>query len=63
MKPQKILFMFSVIFFFFASATIVSAADFDWIKDLNIKAQVDLSGFKATLATRFKIGDAEVAVE
>ncbi len=36
------------------------AADFEWLKDLNIKAQADPSGFKASLAARFKIGDAQI---
>jgi hypothetical protein len=37
-----------------------AAGDFDWIKDLNIRAQADPSGFRATIGARFKIGDAEV---
>lgn len=37
-----------------------AAADFEWLKDLNIKAQADPSGFKASLAARFKIGDAQI---
>lgn len=36
------------------------AGDFDWIKDLNIKAEADLSGFRATLEARFKIGELEI---
>jgi len=28
--------------------------------DLNIRAQADPSGFKASLAARFKIGDAQI---
>ncbi len=36
------------------------AGDFDWIKDLNIKAEADLSGFRATLEARFKIGGVEI---
>jgi hypothetical protein len=36
------------------------ADDFEWMKDLNIRAQADPSGFKASLATRFKIGDTQV---
>jgi hypothetical protein len=34
------------------------AGEFDWMKDLDIRAQADPSGFKATLAARFKIGNA-----
>ena len=36
------------------------ARDFGWMKDFNIKAEVDPSGFKARLSARFKIGDAEI---
>jgi hypothetical protein len=42
------------------AAGAASAGDFEWMKDLNIRAQADPSGFKASLATRFKIGDADV---
>jgi hypothetical protein len=41
-------------------ASAAAAADFEWLKDLNIKAQADPSGFKASLAARFKIGDAQI---
>lgn len=41
-------------------ASVAAAADFEWLKDLNIKAQADPSGFKASLAARFKIGDAQI---
>lgn len=44
------------------SASIAMAGDFDWLKDLNIRAQADVSGFRATLATRFKIGDTQVGL-
>ena len=37
-----------------------SASDFDWMENLNIKAQADSSGFRVQLATRFHIGDAQV---
>ena len=37
-----------------------SASDFDWLNNLNIKAEADSSGFRAQLATRFRIGDADV---
>ena len=36
------------------------AGDFDWMKNLNIKAEADSSGYRLQLATRFRIGDAEV---
>lgn len=41
-------------------ASAAAAKDFEWLKDLNIKAQADPSGFKASLAARFKIGDAQI---
>lgn len=36
------------------------AGDFDWLKELNIRAKSDSSGFKATLQSRFRIGNAEI---
>ena len=59
MKIQKILLIVSVVFLLVSSA---AAGDFDWLKDLNIRAQADPSGFRAQLAARFKIGDAQVGV-
>lgn len=37
-----------------------NAGDFDWLNNLNIKAEADASSFQVTLATRFRIGNAEV---
>jgi hypothetical protein len=62
MKLQKILLIASVIFLLVSSAAIVAAGDFDWLKDLNIRAEADPSGFRAQLAARFKIGDTQVGV-
>lgn len=36
------------------------AGDFDWLKELNLRAKADLFDFKATLDSRFHIGDAQV---
>ena len=36
------------------------AADFDWIRDFNIQAQADPSGFRARMGARFRIGDVEI---
>jgi hypothetical protein len=33
---------------------------FNWTRDFNIKVEADPSGFRARLAARFKIGNAEV---
>ena len=60
MKLQKILFMVSVVFLIVSSAVIVAAGDFDWTRNLNIRAEADPSGFRARIAARFKIGDAQI---
>ena len=60
MKLQKMLFMVSVVFLLVSSAGVVAAGDFDWIRDLNIRAEADPSGFRARLATRFNIGDVQI---
>lgn len=60
MKHKKSLLMISIMFVLILSVALASAADFDWIKDFNIQAQVDPSGFKARLAARFQIGDAQI---
>ena len=44
-----------------ATALPAAAADFGWLNDFSIQAQADPSGFRARLATRFKIGDAEIS--
>ena len=60
MELQKILFMVSVVLLFVSSAAVVAAGDFDWIKDFNIRAEADPSGFRARLAARFNIGDTQI---
>jgi hypothetical protein len=60
MKLQRMLFMVCIAFLLVSSASAVAAADFDWIKDFNIRAEADPSGFRARLAARFNIGDAKV---
>jgi len=42
------------------ASSIAIAGDFDWLKDLNVRAEADSSGFRAQIGARFKIGDAEV---
>jgi hypothetical protein len=37
-----------------------AAADFGWVKDFNQRVQADPAGFRASLAARFHIGDAEI---
>ena len=58
MKPLKILSMSLMVFFLISP--ICSAGDFDWVRDFNIKAEADPSGFKARLEARFQLGDAEI---
>ena len=58
MKTLKIWLVVFTVFLLVSPAAI--AGDFDWTKDFNIKAEADPSGFRARLAARFKIGDAEV---
>jgi hypothetical protein len=58
MKLPKLLLAFLTSGLFLSSVAV--AGDFDWIKDLNIQAQADPSGFRARLGARFKIGDVEI---
>ena len=58
MKLVKMVFMSMVLFF--AVAPPVYAQDFGWARDFDIQAHADPSGFKASLATRFHIGDLQV---
>ncbi|MDD4874381.1 MAG: hypothetical protein PHE15_05335 [Dehalococcoidales bacterium] len=60
MKLQKILFVISAVFLLVSSAVVVAAGDFDWTRDFNSRAGADPSGFRARLATRFNIGDAQI---
>ncbi|PLX77915.1 MAG: hypothetical protein C0615_04570 [Desulfuromonas sp.] len=62
MKRQKLILPLLCVLVFSLSATLVSAADFDWMRDMNVTAQADPSGFRMRLATRFKIGDADVGL-
>ena len=48
----------SVILLF--TGAVVYAGDFNWMADFNIRAEKDITDFKAKLATRFKIGKAEI---
>jgi hypothetical protein len=42
-------------------SSVAMAGDFDWIRDFNIRAEADAAGFRAQLATRFRIGDARIS--
>ncbi len=58
MKRRRIAFLGLMVFLLISSSAL--AGDFDWLRDLNIRAEADPSGFRAELATRFKIGSAEI---
>ena len=58
MKIKKMLFVLLVVSLFVPST--LPAADFGWMPDFNIQAQADPSGFRARIATRFNIGDAQI---
>ncbi len=58
MKVRGIMFAGLIVFLF--ASSIAFAGDFDWMNDLNIRAEADPSGFRVQLATRFKIGNAEI---
>lgn len=59
MKTQHTGFLLALLLVLVASTTVI-AGDFGWADDLNIAARKDASGFRASLATRFRIGDADV---
>jgi hypothetical protein len=58
MKQLKNLFVILMVVLLISS--VASAAAFDWMKNFNIRAEADPSGFRAQLETRFKIGDLEI---
>jgi len=61
MKTRAVSFAaVAVVVVVLVAASTAFAGDFDWMKDFNIRAQADPSGFRAQLAARFKIGDAEI---
>ena len=60
MKVLKMLFVVSMALLLVSSTA--AAGDFDWIRDFNIQAEADPSGFRARLATRFNIGDAQIKI-
>jgi len=37
-----------------------AGGDFDWVKDFNLRAYADPSGFRAQIAARFQIGDVQI---
>jgi hypothetical protein len=58
MKAFKMMFTGLMVFLLASSAAF--AGDFEWLQNLNIKAEANPSGFRAELATRFKVGNTEI---
>jgi len=58
MQSLKALLVFLMILL--PLSPVALASDFVWLRDLNVQAQADPSGFRATLGARFKIGDLEI---
>jgi hypothetical protein len=58
MKLFKLLLAFSTMLLL--GSSVAEAGDFDWLRDLNIQAEADPSGFRARLGARFNIGDVEI---
>ncbi|MFC1877538.1 hypothetical protein ACFL2E_09755 [Thermodesulfobacteriota bacterium] len=59
-KMRLLSILLSVLIMGFIIAPVSIAGDFDWMEDFNIKAEADLSGFKARLSTRFNIGGVKI---
>ena len=59
MKTFKIVLGVTLILLLFSSIAV--AKDFGWVNDFNVQAQADPSGFRARMATRFQIGDAQIS--
>jgi hypothetical protein len=55
---RKGFFVLSLIVLLVSSPA--AAGDFDWVKDFNIRVQADPTGFRARIAARFQIGDAQI---
>lgn len=57
---RKLAMAFIAVALVVSSAQTASAGDFVWVRELNRRALADPEGFAASIATRFKIGNAEV---
>ena len=55
---RKGFYVLAMILLLVSSAA--AAGDFDWVKDFNIRVQADPTGFRARIAARFQIGDAQI---
>jgi len=62
MKVQKVGILIMMTALLVLCASMAVAGDFDWTRDLNIRAEADRNGFRAQLSGRFHIGGAQVDV-
>jgi hypothetical protein len=57
-KTLKLVILISMMLF--VASSVAVAGDFDWMNDFNVQASLDPSGFRARIATRFQVGDAQI---
>ena len=60
MKTAKMLFGVAMLVMFAAGAA-AAASDFAWVDGFNVQVQSDPSGFRARMAARFHVGDAQIS--
>ena len=58
MKLLRVTILFIVALLIASPAAI--AGDFDWMRNFNAQMSLDPSGFRARIATRFQVGDAQI---
>jgi hypothetical protein len=58
MKLAKIVLAMGLLLALIPAA--VQAADFDWMRNFNVRADADPGGFRARLAARFQTDDAQI---
>ena len=57
---KRFALLASILFLQILVIPAATAGDFDWLSNLNIKAEADSSGFRVQPASRFRVGDATV---
>lgn len=60
MKLQKMWMFVAMAALLVSAGVAMSADDFAWMSEFNIQAEADASGFSAQLASRFRVGDAQI---
>ncbi len=59
MKALRTMILFAAILLF--ASPLAMAGDYDWMRNFNAQASLDPSGFRARLAARFQVGDAQIS--